>query len=112
MVAGLVVRTLINLKKEFFKLRHHPSAWPEAPLTMKHASLCSSIVQGDGKRREDSMQDDDSISALHRKRPSAILRKLPRRNLVSLLSSLVSLEVGSSGLPGIPISASTAAAAT
>ncbi len=41
---------------------------------MKHASLCSSIVQGDGKRREDSMQDDDAISALHRKRPSAILR--------------------------------------
>ena len=40
MVAGLVVRTLINLKKGFFKLRHHPSACPVASFTMKHV-LCS-----------------------------------------------------------------------
>ena len=34
-----------------------------------------SSVQGGGKRRGDGMQHDNAISALHRKRPSAVLKQ-------------------------------------
>ena len=39
---------------------------------MKHASLCSLSVQDGGKRR---MKNDSAISALRRKRRSAMLRR-------------------------------------
>ena len=42
---------------------------------MKQALLFSSMIQGGGKRRAEGMQHDNAISALHRKRPSGILRQ-------------------------------------
>jgi hypothetical protein len=46
-----------------------------ASFTMKQALLYSSTIQGGGMRRAEGMQHDNAISALHRKRPSAILRQ-------------------------------------
>ncbi len=53
MTAVALRRTSADRRPGSSSKKKYPSAWPIASLTMKHASLCSSIVQGGGggKRR-------------------------------------------------------------